>query len=183
MIVVNQATTCVRLSRRRSAAAAVGDAGFSLVEIAVYIVLLGIISSIVVAVVLTSFQAERVVSSTTSVSNSSQNFMSAFDRDVRNASLESVTASKVVLRVWGGDATRCRSLVTWEFSGSQITRQKDSGAIGKIVDAGVSDGVFSAVGSQIKYKFTLTASGTKVQTPSGVSTLSPAGPNVAIGGC
>ena len=117
------------------------DAGFSLVELAIYVVLLGIISSIVASTVVVSFRSEQTVSDTTNVASSSQNFITAFSRDMRNARSAEVSSdgSTITAEVASTSGDICWNTVTWTFAGDRVERNG-----GALIDAGVTSGSFGA---------------------------------------
>lgn len=131
------------LSRVRLRARAAGyralrdDDGFSLSELAVYIVVLGIISAIVAAVIVTLFRSEETVSAVTTSTSDAQNAVSVLQSDIRNARTftsapngRSLTAS-VAGRASGAISWRC---VTWAVTGSgseqALTRSERADAAG-----------------------------------------------------
>lgn len=100
------------------------DAGFSLPELAVYIVLLGIISTIVAASVLGLFRSEKTVSSLTNAANESQVFVSLLNQDVRSARELAVrnSGATVILSVANKTTPISWSCVTWAVTGSGTDR-------------------------------------------------------------
>lgn len=83
-----------------------GEAGFSLVELAVYIVIFGVISAVVVTVVISLFQSEKTVSGITNSTSGSQNMVAFLSKDIRNARQfqSSVDGTRVTASVAGADA-------------------------------------------------------------------------------
>lgn len=102
----------------------VGDPGFSLVELAIYVALLGIISAIVAATVLGLFRSEKTVSSLTNAANQSQIFVSVLNQDVRSARELAVrdAGSTVIASVASKTSPITWSCVTWAVAGSGTER-------------------------------------------------------------
>lgn len=93
------------------------SAGFSLVELAVYIVVLGIISTVVTTVVLSLFRSEQTVSDISSASNDSQIISTVLTNDIRNARAVKVDGNQVFLSVAGSDPGAVSwSCVRWAVS-------------------------------------------------------------------
>lgn len=95
------------------------DSGFSLTELAVYIVVLGVISAVVAASILGLFRSEKTVSSLTNSANQSQLLVSMLNQDLRSAREFAVRNSgrTVVLSVASRTSPITWSCVTWEVSG------------------------------------------------------------------
>lgn len=174
---MRQLSNC--LSTRREAS----DSGFTLVELAVYIVLLGIVSAIVAAVVMTSFRAEQTVSSTTTLANSAQTVIAQLDRDVRNSSSvspHSGSSEEIRLCVAGSQTDVTWHEVVWKFSDEAISRSYDGGSdtiiLQKSPDSDaftISDAGFVVSDGAVAYSFTLFEAGTTERTFSGSTALSP----------
>lgn len=100
------------------------DAGFSLVELAVYIVLLGVISAIVAATVLGLFRSEKTVSSLTNAASQSQVFVSILNQDIRSARELAVRdgGTRVIASVASATNPITWSCVTWVVTGSGSER-------------------------------------------------------------
>lgn len=101
------------------------DAGFSLVELAVYIVVLGVILGVVTAVMLTLFQSEKTVSGVTNSTSDSQNMVSVLSGDIRNArQFQSNSAGTVLAAsVAGRDSANLKwQCVRWTVTGSGTNR-------------------------------------------------------------
>lgn len=100
------------------------DAGFSLVELAIYIVLLGILSAIVAATVLGLLRSEKTVSSLTNASNQSQVFVSVLNQDLRSAREFAVrnAGNTVIASVASKTSPIAWSCVTWTITGSGDNR-------------------------------------------------------------
>lgn len=157
------------------------DAGFSLTELAVYIVLLGIVASMVAAVVITSFQAEQTVSGTTSVANDSQSVIANLDRDIRNSrSVQPASGSSTTLQLCVAESDPEVNFgwypVIWAFSGDDLTRSARGGATVSLLTETIqpSSGIFTVSGSTVSYTFSIEAAGTATREFSGVTALSPA---------
>lgn len=159
------------------------EGGFSLVELAVYIVLLGIVTSIVAAVVMTSFRAEETVSSTTNLANSAQTVIAYLDRDIRNSpsvSPESGSSVEITLCVAGSETDVVTwHEVVWNFSDQRITRSYDGGTDTSILEKPlgsdsftISDAEFVVENNAVRYSFTLFETGTAERTFSGSTALS-----------
>lgn len=111
--------------RRRVA----GDRGFSLVELAVYILVFGILMTVITAVIITLFRSEKTVSGLTNTANDSQTLVTQLNRDVRNARAFAVrdgghrVVASVASSAAGAISWQC---VNWVATGSgtnyRITR-------------------------------------------------------------
>lgn len=110
------------------------ERGFSIVELAVYIVVLGIISTVISTVVISLFRSEETVSGITSSSNESQIISTVLGNDIRNARAFRVTSNSVTASVAGGGSTVTWQCVRWVVSSganATLTRQSlpDSGTV------------------------------------------------------
>lgn len=109
------------------------DAGFSLVELAVYVLVLGIISTVVAMVAVSLFRSEQTVSRVTSASNDSQVISTLLGNDIRNARAFKVSANAVVASVASSDSTVSWQCVQWVVSttSNSLTRQAlpDTGTV------------------------------------------------------
>lgn len=96
------------------------DAGFSLTELAVYILVVGIISAIVAASVLSLFRSEETVSSLTNSANESQIFVNVLNQDLRSAREFAVRdeGTTVVASVATKTTPVTWSCVTWAATGT-----------------------------------------------------------------
>lgn len=97
------------------------DAGFSLVELAVYIVALGVIMAVVTAVMITLFRSEQTVSAVTNSTSDSQNMVAVLSGDVRNARQFETNPSGTVFTasVAGSDAAGVSwQCVRWTVAGA-----------------------------------------------------------------
>lgn len=163
------------------------DAGLSLVELAVYILVLGVISAVVASVVISLFRSEQVVSSVTTTSNTTQNFSSVFDRDIRNARavaaapatplvpITSGAHSSIALEVASDTATPiCWNLVTWKFENGTITRTQNGGSAVRMLDVKASNGSFTVSGRTVSYQFDAVGTGSANQKTTGSANLAPA---------
>lgn len=101
------------------------ERGFSLVELAVYILVLGIISTIIVTVVIALFRSEQTVSAVTNSSNDSQIISTRLSDDIRNARAFRVTPNAVTASVAGSGVTPTWSCVRWIVTGpnNELFRQ------------------------------------------------------------
>ncbi|WP_291378276.1 prepilin-type N-terminal cleavage/methylation domain-containing protein [Demequina sp.] len=81
------------------------DEGFTLVELIVYMVLFGIVGTMVVMLVWNGYRSQLNVTETTYNSGNLQNAATALDHDVRYSSAFSVTEGGALLRTrtWVGD--------------------------------------------------------------------------------
>lgn len=126
------------------------DAGFSLVELAVYIVVLSIIGSIVASVVLMFFKSENTVSALTVTASESQNAVSMLQRDVRNARsfTTSVDGLTLTASVAGSDPTLSWECVRWRVTGSgnERTVQRETKSDASGASWGTSREVLTRVG-------------------------------------
>lgn len=96
------------------------DAGFSLVELAVYIVVLGLISTIIAVTMVSLFRSEATVSGLTTSASDAQNAATQLRADIRNAREFRVTDSgaTVTASVAGRTATLSWQCVRWQVAGS-----------------------------------------------------------------
>lgn len=152
------------------------DAGFSLTELAVYIVLLGIITAVISAVILTSFRAEETVSTTTNMANDAQSVIANLDRDIRNSPVitpSSGVTDTIWLCVAGAGVDVSWHSLEWSFSNSTVTRSVDGGAAATVSAAPLRVGTFEISGDLVTYSFELVEAGTS-RTFTGTTALSPA---------
>lgn len=100
------------------------DGGFSLVELAVYIVILGIISTIVATTVISLFRSESTVSGLTTSASDGQNAMTQLRSDIRNARqfATSSDGSTVTASVASRAATLAWQCVRWQVTVSGSDR-------------------------------------------------------------
>lgn len=100
------------------------DAGFSLVELAVYIVILGIISTIIAATTLSLFRSEATVSGLTTSASDAQNATTLLRADIRNARqfATSTDGTTVTASVAGQSATVTWQCVRWQVTGTGAER-------------------------------------------------------------
>lgn len=90
------------------------DQGFTLVELLVYIVLFGIVGTMIVMLVMNGFRTQMDVTATNQNSGESQNVAAAITEDVRYSSNFEIRAggTLLVVRTWVGDpqsgAYECR---------------------------------------------------------------------------
>lgn len=164
------------------------EAGFSLTELAVYIVLLGIVASIVATVVVTSFRSEQTVSSATNIANAAQTAFAQLDRDARNSrsvTPDSGVTDTLTLCVASTDAVVTWQPITWAIEDHPdgtftVTRQEHGGPQTRLLgDPDESGGVtvksanFSIVSGTVNYVLTLTSGASAEQTFEGAVSLSP----------
>lgn len=116
-----------------SAQRSCNDQGFSLVELAVYILLLGIISTVIAMVAVSLFRSEQTVSRVTSASNDSQIISTMLGNDIRNARAFKVGPNAVVASVASSGSTVSWQCVQWVVSATNntLTRQAlpDTGTV------------------------------------------------------
>ena len=96
------------------------DGGFSLVELAVYIVILGIISTIVAATTLSLFRSESTVSGLTTSASDGQNATTQLRSDIRNARQFATNSdgSTVTASVASRAASLAWQCVRWQVTGT-----------------------------------------------------------------
>ena len=96
------------------------DEGFSLTELAVYILVFGVLAAIVAMSVLSLFRTESTVSSLTNSASESQIFVSVLNQDLRSAREVAVRdeGSRVVLSVAGDSTPITWECVTWQVTGT-----------------------------------------------------------------
>lgn len=99
------------------------ERGFSLVELTIYVVILGLISAIVAAVMVSLSRSGHAVSGITGASNDAQLVSSALANDLRNARSFTTTANSVTASVAGTGATVTWQCVQWEASAGELTRK------------------------------------------------------------
>lgn len=133
------------------------DAGVTLTELAVYIVLLGIISTIVASVVVQAFQSEQTVSGVTQASSQGQNFSILFRRDMANARSAVVTGgNSVALCTYPTNGAAVRANVVWLYAAGEVTRTVGTGAAVTILEGVAAGGSFTAAGtSGVHFDFTV----------------------------
>lgn len=100
------------------------ERGFSLTELAVYIVLLGLIAAIVVTVVLSLFRSEDTVSGITNSTSESQVAVTFLQSDIRNARefQSSSDGRTLTASVANSGATESWSCVRWTVTGTGTTQ-------------------------------------------------------------
>ncbi|MGK0714568.1 PulJ/GspJ family protein [Leucobacter sp. W1153] len=98
----------------------VDDAGFSLVELAVYIVVLGLISTIIATTMVSLFRSESTVSGLTTSASDGQNAATLLRADIRNAREFRVTDGGATLTasVAGRSASITWQCVRWQVTGT-----------------------------------------------------------------
>lgn len=99
------------------------DRGFSLVELAVYVMVLGIIATVIATVMVSLFRSEQTVSEVTLASNDSQIISTMLTNDIRNAREFVVAPTEVFASVAGRDATVSWQCVRWAVEGNTLIRQ------------------------------------------------------------
>ncbi|MGK0741070.1 PulJ/GspJ family protein [Leucobacter sp. Z1108] len=121
------------MNRDRRAA----DAGFSLVELAVYIVVLGLISTVIATTMVSLFRSESTVSGLTTSASDGQNAATILRADIRNAREFRVTDGGATLTasVAGRSASITWQCVRWQVTGSGneriLTRDEKPDAAGQ----------------------------------------------------
>jgi len=101
------------------------DRGVSLVELAIYVVLLGIVAAIVAAVMLSLFRSQVTVSGITNTTSDSQNVFSVLQGDVRSARQfqSSGDGRTLTLSTASRDATATWQCVRWTITGTGTTQK------------------------------------------------------------
>lgn len=96
------------------------DAGFSLPELGVYIIIVGILAAIMAASVLSLFRSEDTVSSLTNSANESQIFVNVLNQDLRSAREFAVrdSGNTVVASVANKGTPVTWDCVTWAVTGT-----------------------------------------------------------------
>lgn len=152
------------------------ERGYSLVELLVYIVVLGIISTIVATVIVSLFRTEQTVSSISSTSNDTQLFSTVFARDVHNARAATLGGggASVTLQVASSSTPLCWRDVTWAFQGDEIARTAP-GTAAQGHELSPSSGAFTVTGRTVAYSFTVPGPGGSAQPVTGSAVLGPAG--------
>lgn len=147
------------------------DTGFSLVELAVYIVLLGIVGTIVATVIPQAFRSEQVVADVTEVSSQSQNFSTLFRRDMANANLATVPSSTTVtLCAYPTNSATTRANITWSLANQKVTRTVAGGTEAVIIDGIDAGGAFTLLATnRVGFNFTVTSEHGAPQTVQGTS--------------
>lgn len=141
------------------------ESGFSLVELAVYILVLGIISTVIATVVISLFKSEETVSGVTSASNDSQVISALLGNDIRNARSISLTSNQLTLSVSdSGSNSNAVSCVRWTIAsaGAQFSlARQEKGLQPATLASGLqklSGGDFFKMGSNartVEYQFSL----------------------------
>lgn len=85
------------------------DAGLSLIELIVAMVLTGILSGVVVMILVNSWTTQQDVTTTTAATNEGQVFASSIERAVRNAEAVSVSGDVLQVRTRIGGVVDCRA--------------------------------------------------------------------------
>lgn len=85
------------------------DAGLSLIELIIVMLLTGILSSVVVMILVNSWNTQQDVTTTTAATNEGQVFASSIERAVRNAEAIEVTGDVLQVRTRIGGVTDCRA--------------------------------------------------------------------------
>lgn len=100
------------------------DHGFSLVELAVYIVILGIIATIVAATTLSLFRSEATVSGLTTSASDAQNATTMLRSDIRNARqfVTSADGATVTASIASRTTPVTWQCVRWQVSGTGADR-------------------------------------------------------------
>lgn len=100
------------------------DSGFSLVELVVYIVVLGIISTIIATTMVSLFRSEATVSGLTTSASDAQNAATQLRSDMRNAREFRVTdgGATVTASVAGRSTTLNWQCVRWQVTGTGDNR-------------------------------------------------------------
>lgn len=150
------------------------DAGVTLTELAVYIVLLGVVGAIVAAVVVQAFRSEETVSELTSASSQGQNFSTLFRRDMANANSATVApgGQQAVLCTFATDAATTRVPVTWSLADDQVSRAVSTAEGTVLVDRIAPGGSFAAVGaSGIEYRVSIPSEAGGTHAVEGTSSL------------
>lgn len=162
--------------------------GLSLVELAVYIVVLGLISTIMATSISSSFRAETVVADTTQVSNQTQLVNTLLGNDARNARsvnaknpvtgaltpLANGSYTSITFEVARQTGALCWEPVTWAFVGDKLQRTTASGTASHI-DIPISNGTFVVSGRTIEFSYDLASGGAAQKNASGSVVLGPAG--------
>jgi prepilin-type N-terminal cleavage/methylation domain-containing protein len=152
-----------------------GDEGFSLIELLVTTMLLGLVLAVVVSIYASTSQVERTVNSVTTSATDAQLAATSIERGVRSASevrLSGVGSTLLVARVPGSADTISWSCVAWYYSASgdgkvytrtfadgTVVAEPDSAALSDwtllLDDVDVRSGtsIFSAAGRQITVSF------------------------------
>lgn len=97
------------------------DAGFSLVELAVYIVVIGLISTIIATTMVSLFRSESTVSGLTTSASDGQNAATLLRADIRNAREFRVTGGDgetLTASVAGKSTPLTWQCVRWQVTGS-----------------------------------------------------------------
>ena len=152
------------------------DRGFSLVELAVYVAVLGIVSTIVATVVLSLFRTEQTVSRVTNTSNDTQILSTVFTKDVHNARSAAVGGggTSVTLQVASTTTPLCWRDVTWAFQGGAIVRTPTGGSAQRF-ELSASSGAFTLTARTVGYSFNVPGGGASQQPVTGSAVLGPAG--------
>jgi len=113
---------CIGLEPKHDASETRDDRGFSLVELAIYIGLLGIIVTIVATLTTSLFKTEQTVSELTDSSNTAQVAVTALNNDIINARSFTTNAAGTVLIVSTADGASDWKCVRWRVSGTTLER-------------------------------------------------------------
>lgn len=94
------------------------DAGLSLTELAVYVAVLGVLSTVMATMLLSLFRSEQTVSQVTGTSNSAQIAFRAITGDIERARQFDTTPDSVTASVaTGSDGWQC---VRWSIAGKKL---------------------------------------------------------------
>lgn len=101
--------------------------GFSLVELAVYIALLGVIAAVVATVLVSLFKSEGTVSGLTTSTSDAQNAVTVLQNDIRNARQfrSSADGRTLVASVADAGAAGSWRCVRWSVTGSGAAQQME----------------------------------------------------------
>lgn len=150
------------------------DPGFSLVELAVYVAVLGLIATIVATVMVSLFRSEQTVSVITNVSSNAQNFTTVFDRDARNARsvVPATTGTHSLITLQTADpsaGTPCYRDVVYAVQDGRITRDGRA-----LFDFEVTGGGFTIDGRTVGYDLAVRGAGSSIQAVEASAVLGPA---------
>lgn len=124
--------------RRRAIDRSVSDAGFTLTELLVYLMLAVVVLTVVGGILINSLTVERSVSDTSQASNDGQLVSSAVGRGVRNASVvwhSAVGADPELLmvRTSGSETPQKWTCQAWSYSDGEIRMRSSTAAISTTV--------------------------------------------------
>lgn len=139
------------------------DRGFGLVELAVYVVVLGLIATVVASVIVSLFSGQRTVAAISTAASSSQIATTQLTDDVRNARELRVVASGAELRASVAQGNSGWQCVRWRVADGALSRSvwAEGAPLSTATSAELATGVTPLAGGSY---FSLSGGGNATQT-------------------